>query len=38
MTRLFARDPDPIFSQSCGVAVSMLEFKRVGKSCKAEYS
>ncbi|XWS31456.1 hypothetical protein CRYUN_Cryun23aG0077800 [Craigia yunnanensis] len=28
----FARDPEPIVSQSCEVALSMLEFERTGKS------
>ncbi|KAK9039248.1 hypothetical protein V6N11_024081 [Hibiscus sabdariffa] len=28
----FARDPEPIVSQSCEVALSMLEFERAGKS------
>ncbi|XP_057512604.1 deoxyhypusine hydroxylase-B [Actinidia eriantha] len=28
----FAKDPEPIVSQSCDVALSMLEFERVGKS------
>ncbi|KAB2602251.1 deoxyhypusine hydroxylase-B-like [Pyrus ussuriensis x Pyrus communis] len=28
----FARDPEPIVSQSCEVALSMLEFERSGKS------
>ncbi|XP_030936900.1 deoxyhypusine hydroxylase [Quercus lobata] len=28
----FAKDPEPIVSQSCEVALSMLEFERLGKS------
>ncbi|KAL3828034.1 hypothetical protein ACJIZ3_016836 [Penstemon smallii] len=28
----FAKDPEPIVSQSCEVALSMLEFERTGKS------
>ena len=28
----FAKDPEPIVSQSCEVALSMLEFERSGKS------
>ncbi|KAF8392238.1 hypothetical protein HHK36_022580 [Tetracentron sinense] len=28
----FAMDPEPIVSQSCEVALSMLEFERSGKS------
>ncbi|EOX94514.1 ARM repeat superfamily protein isoform 2 [Theobroma cacao] len=28
----FARDPEPIVSESCEVALSMLEFERAGKS------
>ncbi|KAJ0053179.1 hypothetical protein Pint_01755 [Pistacia integerrima] len=28
----FARDPEPIVSQSCEVALSMLEYERLGKS------
>ncbi|KAK3193587.1 hypothetical protein Dsin_024897 [Dipteronia sinensis] len=28
----FARDPDPIVSESCEVALSMLEYERMGKS------
>ncbi|KAE8685365.1 Deoxyhypusine hydroxylase-B [Hibiscus syriacus] len=31
----FARDPEPIVSQSCEVALSMLEFERAGKSFEA---
>ncbi|KAL6505191.1 hypothetical protein OROGR_025008 [Orobanche gracilis] len=27
----FAKDPEPIVSQSCEVALSMLEFERSGK-------
>lgn len=28
----FAKDPEPIVSQSCEVALSMLEYERLGKS------
>ena len=28
----FAKDPEPIVSQSCEVALSMLEFEKLGKS------
>lgn len=28
----FCKDPEPIVSQSCEVALSMLEFERSGKS------
>lgn len=28
----FAKDPEPIVSQSCEVALSMLEFEKSGKS------
>lgn len=28
----FAKDPEPIVSESCEVALSMLEFERSGKS------
>ena len=28
----FTKDPEPIVSQSCEVALSMLEFERSGKS------
>lgn len=28
----FAKDPEPIVSQSCEVALSMLEYERSGKS------
>ncbi|KAL1559247.1 deoxyhypusine monooxygenase [Salvia divinorum] len=30
----FAKDPEPIVSQSCEVALSMLEFENSGKSCE----
>ncbi|KAG0490724.1 hypothetical protein HPP92_007587 [Vanilla planifolia] len=32
LLREFANDPEPIVSQSCEVALSMLEFERAGKS------
>ena len=28
----FAKDPEPIVSESCEVALTMLEFERSGKS------
>jgi deoxyhypusine monooxygenase len=32
LLELFTKDPEPIVSQSCEVALSMLEFERSGKS------
>ena len=33
----FAKDPEPIVSQSCEVALSMLEYERSGKSFEVHY-
>lgn len=33
----FSRDPEPIVSQSCEVALSMLEFENSGKSFEVKY-
>jgi deoxyhypusine monooxygenase len=32
LLELFTKDPEPIVSQSCEVALSMLEYERSGKS------
>lgn len=32
----FAKDPEPIVSQSCEVALSMLEFEKLGKSFEVQ--
>lgn len=33
----FSKDPEPIVSQSCEVALSMLEYERSGKSFEVLY-